>query len=190
MAATLTIRRMLPGEEPELTHLLTTSFSGDPLATFIAPDQTLRNKIHTGVFSTTIADPSHLIEVAVSPDTSIQGVAVWKRILEKEEEDTSPSSLPAAASAVFDWVAENSPPTPYWYLAFLASSQKGNGAGTALIRHRFAEIQKDAEVKTVALWTANRDNIGFYARFGFNVVASKEFEHGQACWFTNENALN
>jgi len=70
------------------------------------------------------------------------------------------------------------PEGDHWYLDTLATEPErmGEGLGGALLDHDLAQL--DAEGQSAALDTHTPENVAFYERRGFRVVASSEVPHG------------
>ena len=70
------------------------------------------------------------------------------------------------------------PEGDHWYLDTLATEPErmGEGLGGTLLDHDLAQL--DAEGQTAALDTHTPENVAFYERRGFRVVASSEVPHG------------
>ena len=70
------------------------------------------------------------------------------------------------------------PEGDHWYLDTLATEPErmGEGLGGRLLDHDLAQL--DAEGQTAALDTHTPENVAFYERRGFRVVASSEVPHG------------
>jgi len=70
------------------------------------------------------------------------------------------------------------PDGDHWYLDTLATepARMGEGLGGTLLDHDLAQL--DAAGETAALDTHTPENVAFYERRGFRVVASSEVPHG------------
>jgi ribosomal protein S18 acetylase RimI-like enzyme len=85
---------------------------------------------------------------------------------------TVPEPIQADAFAVFEAMERYHPLEPHWYLPLIGVDplHQGQGYGTALMQHALLPCDRD---KTLAfLETANRKNIPFYERYGFEVLGT------------------
>lgn len=75
-------------------------------------------------------------------------------------------------------LAEHTPRTPHWYLAELGTDPdvRGVGAGVGLLRHGLERA--DQQGAPVFLESSKVENLPFYARFGFRVLAEVPMPDG------------
>ncbi len=108
------------------------------------------------------------------------GVALWlppgvegeAEPLEAIIQESVPRERQADVGGLFERTESFRPTEPHWYLSLIGveSMQRGKGYGAALMRH--ALRQCDAAHLPAYLWSSNPQNISFYARHGFEVVAT------------------
>ncbi len=168
------IRPIAPGEQAEVAAVLTEAFHRDPLSERLHPDPDRRRASHLSFFSRLLGElqPDAIVDVTDECDA----VAIWRPPGSALHISAGPEASPPVA-ALFAAVAAAAPPQPFWYLAFLAARRSGAGGGSALVSHRLAAISGP-----VALWTGNKANLPFYARFGFAPVSEHHAEGVSAWW--------
>ena len=73
--------------------------------------------------------------------------------------------------AMWEWIAENFPEEPFWYLDHIAveAEQRGGGVGTALIQHGLAFADRDGV--PAFLETGRPGNVAYYERRGFRTIS-------------------
>ncbi len=74
------------------------------------------------------------------------------------------------------------PDEPHWYLASLGTlpERQGTGAGSALLRARLAEV--DREGVAAYLESSNEANLPLYQRFGFEVTKELRVDDAPPVW--------
>lgn len=74
------------------------------------------------------------------------------------------------------------PRRPHWYLAYIASAptHQRKGFGGKVLAP-MVELT-DAERLPIYLECSNRENIGFYVRHGFNIIAEVDLPDGHRVW--------
>ena len=102
--------------------------------------------------------------------------------------DRSMRSMLATAESrheeMWEWIADNFPREPFWYLDHLAveSEHRGGGLGAALIRHGLDFADRD-DVPAF-LETARPGNVAYYERRGFRTISDDDAPGGGPhIWF-------
>lgn len=152
-------------------------FEGDP-APWLVPDPSERRRIYHDYFRMIVRHAlSGAGEVYTSPDRN--AVAIWFPAL-----TGPPNTVPPAIDRRLDIICgpyarrfqelaekmEQAHPTePHLYLNYLAvgEGEQNKGWGTALLRHRLAEL--DQHGIAAYLEATNERNLGLYLRHGFEV---------------------
>jgi GNAT superfamily N-acetyltransferase len=133
---------------PDLAALLGRAFTDDPMLVWpFGADETERITAFFRAFDEQIADLGWLWEVGPG-----SGVAAWTPPGNDQvmmDIDRSMRSTLAAAEArhdeLWEWIADNFPREPFWYLDHLAveTEHRGTGLGAALIRHGLDFADRD-----------------------------------------------
>ncbi|KAJ3083704.1 hypothetical protein HDU99_007075 [Rhizoclosmatium hyalinum] len=185
------IRSVTTSDEDAAIQVLVTAFRNEPIASFITPDETARQARMLSRFQDIIKNRetnNMIVEVADTLDAA----AIWEykgleskapeveveHVAAKEE---PPSGLSAAAEEMRIKLFAAEPPRPFFYLAYIGTTKKGQGAGSALIRHQLNKLPKGE--KTV-LFTS--DGVEFYERFGFKVSTKVEVDGFSIFWMIRE----
>jgi GNAT superfamily N-acetyltransferase len=69
------------------------------------------------------------------------------------------------------------PSRPFWYLAGVGAVRRGEGIGSALLRHRLEQISGPAYLES-----SKKENIPLYERFGFELRDTLEIADGPELW--------
>jgi GNAT superfamily N-acetyltransferase len=172
---------------PDLAALLGRAFTDDPM--LVWPFGEDRTDLITDFFLTfdeQIADLGWLWEVGPGV-----GVAAWIPPGSDQvmmDIDRSMRSTLATAGArheeMWEWIADNFPREPFWYLDHLAvnARDRGTGLGAALIRHGLDFADRDGV--PAFLETARPRNVGYYERRGFRTISDDDAPGGGPhLWF-------
>jgi ribosomal protein S18 acetylase RimI-like enzyme len=108
------------------------------------------------------------------------GVALWlppgidaaAEPLEAIVEDSIAQERQAEVGALFERAEQYRPIEPHWYLSLIGveTTQRGNGHGSALMRHAL-RLCDEAHLPAY-VWSSNPQNISLYARHGFKVAGT------------------
>lgn len=101
----------------------------------------------------------------------------------QETADTFPADAVARLDAYEEKVHAFAPSDDHYYLGVLASdpSARGRGHGAAVIKPGL--VAADTEGLASFLETGTESNLGFYARFGFEVSDELDLADGTRVWF-------
>lgn len=166
-----------------LARVLGRAFQDDPVFCWLQPDPRKRRAALPGFFAA-LARHHFLagggVELAAS-EAGAGAAALWDppgRWVQAPREQIwmAPALVRAfrgrlgIARALGEEMKANHPEEPHWYLAMIGSDPRvrGAGFGNALLRSRLDRC--DAEGAPAYLESSNRDNIGYYNRFGFEVT--------------------
>ena len=69
------------------------------------------------------------------------------------------------------------PHEEYWYLAGVGAVRRGEGIGTAMLRHRLEQVSGPAYLES-----SKRENIALYERFGFELATALQLPDGPELW--------
>jgi GNAT superfamily N-acetyltransferase len=177
---------------PRLASMLGRAFSDDPM--FLWPFGSDATRTHAEAFF--LAFDERLAPLGWLWTTpALDGAAAWIPPGEDEammdiDRELRPSIAPLAPDggaryeAMWEWIASMLPSEPFWYLDHLAveADVRRSGLGTALIEHGTALAERDGVL--AFLETARPENVGYYERRGFQVVADEDVPGGGPhLWF-------
>jgi ribosomal protein S18 acetylase RimI-like enzyme len=174
------VRRVEHADADAVTDVLATAFLEDPVSTWLFPDRTVRERLHAPffrVFVDLVLEGGQIYTVG-----DFAGVTLWLAVdpaQPEEEGDLGPlfaeavGADNAARFAVLDAIMTKNHPhhEAHAYLPFVAvrPGRQSVGAGTALLRHRFAEL--DATGQSAYLEASSPRNEALYARLGFEAMS-------------------
>ncbi len=187
------VRPATSADVPAMGRALAAAFDGDPVWSWLASPRADWTTAATAWFTTYARyQVGHHAEVLVDPD--VRGCAVW---LPPERwrgtfGEGAALALPSARLFRGNLVRavrnlgsiEKAHPKepPHWYLALIGTdpAHQGEGVGGALIG---AITQRcDAEGLGAYLESSKEQNVPYYARHGFDVVAEIRMEDGPTMW--------
>jgi ribosomal protein S18 acetylase RimI-like enzyme len=164
-----------------LTGVLMRAFAEDPLAKWLAKDETG----HRILFEETVRFGLSAGEVLTTSES--QGAAIWfapgkytlgagglMRLIPKVAKAFGPWQMLPKVIAVNE-VGKRHPKEPHWYLFSFGVDPpwQGKGVGGALMRHQLEKISGPAYLET-----ALEKNVALYERFGFSVVEKVQVPRG------------
>jgi GNAT superfamily N-acetyltransferase len=174
------LRRAAAGDHARLAEVLVRAFWPDPFHRWLFPDEASRAARQKVFFERVLAIYGRYGAVLTTP--GLCGAALWD-----PPRDGGPSLAELAAFVfrvlpVFGLrslrIAQGMAPMtalhpdePHWYLAVLGTdpAEQRSGVGTALLRPVLARCDRDG---IAAYLEASRiENVPYYERFGFEVVA-------------------
>src|SRR3954470_11869951 len=176
------------GEEvPQLAAMLARAFHDDPVTAWFLRSEPRRPKYAARFFAWQLHRLLGQEQVHVADDGS--GAAVWALPGQWRESNWQAlrlfvslvpalfTHLPVAARGVEE-VERRHPPEPHLYLAVLGTDPpaQGRGIGTAVLRPGLELC--DREGLPAYLESSKETNVGFYARFGFRVIAEVRMPGG------------
>lgn len=183
----LRIRTASGDDRPELASMLVRSFGADPFHGWLFPDDEARPKRQRRLFERLLALYGRHGVVHTTEDRS--GVAMWDPPREGGPGLAELLGFVFGILPVFGWralaVAEGMAPLaglhpdePHWYLSVLGSdpSRQGRGVGTALLRPVLGRCDRDGVA--AYLESSRLENVAWYERFGFEVVAPLPMPRG------------
>jgi GNAT superfamily N-acetyltransferase len=176
-----------PARVPELAALLGRAFTDDPM--LVWPFGVERTEVITNfflVFDEQIATLGWLWEASAG-----LGVAAWippgsEQVMMDIDRSMRPTlaAMGSRHEDMWEWIADNFPREPFWYLDHLAvaTEHRGTGLGAALIRHGLAFADRDGV--PAFLETGRPENVGYYERRGFTTISDEDAPGGGPhIWF-------
>ena len=151
MSETIVVRTAGQSDVDAAARTLAEAFQHDPVMSWILPDPHRRALGLPRFFATMarhIFVPSGASEVALRPDGTVGGAALWTPPHTAQSSMSELRTLPGlwrafgrrvqAAKQVGDLLKKNHPTEPHWYLGMIgtAPDARGGGFGHALLRTR------------------------------------------------------
>jgi len=174
-------------DHPELAAMLVRSFQSDPFHGWLFPDDAVRSSKQRRLFERLLAIYGRHGVVHTTEDRS--GVAMWDPPREGGPGLAELAGFVFGVLPVFGWrafaVAEGMAPLaglhpdePHWYLSVLGSdpARQRSGVGSALLRPVLARCDRDG--LPACLESSRIENVPYYERFGFEVVAPLPMPRG------------
>jgi len=185
------IRPASPGDERPAAAVFARAFAGDPLYTWIFPDEAARARRLPRLFTTQLraAVRGHdEIDLMVDGDR-ILGCAVWSPPGAPRPTTGQQLAVLAAfplilgrrlpvALGSFNAVGRTRPKEPHWYLSTIGvdPSAQRTGVAKGLLQPRLARCDQDQV--PVGLVTGEQSNVRYYESFGFAVTSQVELPGG------------
>jgi ribosomal protein S18 acetylase RimI-like enzyme len=181
-------------EMAAVAELLSRSFATDPMLVWplIAEEDGARDRIRQmfALLDTPLAARGWIwrtgdLAGAMSLIPAGEDAVLWE--LDRTARPLIASLTPdggARYAAFWEWIASCYPDEPHWVIDQLAvdPARQGEGIGSALLR--FALARASAERLPLFLETARERNVGYYRRFGFEVVLDEVApDGGPRIWF-------
>lgn len=174
------VRNAEPDEFPHLAEVLVRAFWSDPFHRWLFPDEAQRPRRQRLLFERVLAIYDRHGVVYTTDEG--EGVALWDPPREGGPSLSELLSFVVRVLPVFGaraWqiaqgmapMASLHPPEPHWYLSILGTDperQRG-GVGSALLLPVLQEC--DEEGISAYLEASRVENVPYYERFGFEVVA-------------------
>jgi len=174
----------------ELARVLARSFHDDPVHRWLFSDPARMERRHADFFAHLLAYYMRTMLVLTTP--ALEGAALWEppraepRVLDQLRLTWRiAGALGWRALRVgvsFSELPRLHPPGPHWYLAVLGTDprRQGNGVGARLMRAVLARC--DAEGVPAYLEASREENVPYYRRFGFEVIAPYPLPGGPTVW--------
>jgi GNAT superfamily N-acetyltransferase len=181
-----------PGDRGAVIQMIVRAFSQDPLVRWFFPDDAAYERRASAFFGYLFDIRVVHGEIHVAGDCA--AASLWNRPgggMPKPEQDrlwatdVEPGAEPGeldrldAMEATVDAVR---PVGPHWYLGVLATDPSRRGAGLARAVLQPVLYRADADGIPALLETGTPENLPFYARFGFDVLAEARVSGGPPLW--------
>lgn len=183
------VRRAEPVDLPALTRMLVRAYMDDPVAIWICGHDGLRARTLAAMYSLRLRQTLPLDGIWTTPEHS--SAAVWlppscekpalrpdaallRCLLDPRMLVRAP--LLAAGLRSIDSLHPKEP--PHWYLSLLGTDPAAQGAGLGSAMLRPVLERADEDGVGAYLESSKPRNLGFYARFGFQVTGELQIPHG------------
>lgn len=193
MSSALPVRRAEPGDREAVVATIVRAFTEDPLVRWFFPDDTSYESRASAFFGYLFDIRVRHGEVHVAGDGA--STALWSPpggvTMDPAEQDRRWETQvmlggePAEIERIdlFDATVEDMrPPGHYWYLGVLATDPARRGAGFARAVLNPVLQRADDDRTPVFLETGTPENLPFYERFGFVVLAEDRVADGPQVW--------
>jgi ribosomal protein S18 acetylase RimI-like enzyme len=175
-----TVIAAAPEDAEPLADVLGRAFQDDPVSTWLIPDDQERIERQRAFLKVFLDGAMTSGQVHTTPDRT--AVALWVNVQPDEPQDDGMDELLGKALGPYyerfelldDQMAATHPQDrSHAYLEFIAVDPpcQEHGIGTALIRHRLAEL--DAMDMPAFLDASNARNVRLYERLGFRQLSSQ-----------------
>ena len=178
-----------------LAQALGRAFAGDPVMSWMLPDDARRSRVLPRLFATMTRH--HFLAGGAVEVASIAGevgaAALWDppgrwKQTAREQWQMMPGFALAMGRylrrgmVVSELMKYHHPEEPHWYLAVIGSDPdvRGAGFGQALMRSRLDRC--DAEGAPAYLESTSETNVPYYLRFGFEVTGEISITGGPTMW--------
>jgi ribosomal protein S18 acetylase RimI-like enzyme len=188
----------------EAVEILVRAFDEDPFFRFLAPGRAERAALVGEVMRANLEVAAELGLARGRVNGAVRGVCLWypPRAYPPPARATLRARGAAVARTLGRWVREGRarpraltralrvdalmkeahPEAPFYYLEVLGVDPRhhGRGHGGALMRAALAEADRDRRI--AVLETSKPANLGFYRRYGFEIVQATHLEGGPPVW--------
>ncbi len=181
-----TFARLRRGQLSDAAGVLARALFDDPYSEHFFPDERRREAALRSVERAVLADawPFHEVHGVFDDDDRLVGVTAWlppgahrqgfgRQLRQLPRLLSVAIRFPGAvgdAIRVADVERRSHVDVPHWWLVVVGvdPEHQGRGAGDALVEAFVERLERDR--KPGYLRTTNPENLGFYARFGFEVI--------------------
>jgi hypothetical protein len=181
----LEVRTATPADRADVVRVMAAAFDDDPVTRWLVP----RGRSLAPLFATHARwahDAPGSTDLALLDGEPV-GAAFWDppghRVPALRQFTSIPFYVRALRQNLGRGVAlENlmhkaRPDEEFWYLAGVGAVRRGEGIGTALLRHRLQGVSGPAYLES-----SKQENIPLYERFGFDLRESLRLPDGPALW--------
>jgi GNAT superfamily N-acetyltransferase len=179
------VRTATGRDRADVARVLATAFDDDPLARWLVPHpQSLRRLF--AAQARWIHGVPGCTDLALLDGEPV-GAALWDPPGHRVPTWRQLASLPFYVAAMGRGLGrgvslENAmhgarPSGTFWYLAGIGAVRRGEGIGSALLRHRLEQTSGSAYLES-----SKKENIPLYGRFGFELRETLELSDGPDLW--------
>jgi GNAT superfamily N-acetyltransferase len=181
-----------PGDRWAVVRTIVRAFTEDPLVRWFFPDDAAYERRASAFFGYLFDIRVVHGEIHVAGDCA--AASLWNRpdrsMPQPEQDrlwatDVAPGAEPGELDrldAMEEAVDAVRPAGPHWYLGVLATDPLRRGGGLARAVLQPVLERADADGFPALLETGARENLPFYARFGFDVLAEARVSGGPPLW--------
>jgi GNAT superfamily N-acetyltransferase len=185
-------RMAVAGDRRAVVHTIVRAFAEDPLVRWFFPDDAAYERRSSAFFGYLFDIRVGHGEIHVASDCA--AASLWNRPsggMPQPEQDRlwATDVVPAAEPGELDRLGAMDealdavrPAGPHWYLGVLATDPSRRGGGLARAVMQPVLERADADRIPALLETGTAENLPFYARFGFDVLAEARVSGGPPLW--------
>ncbi len=181
----LEVRAATRGDRADVVRVMASAFDDDPVTRWLVPVGRSLAPLFRAHVRTGNAAQQH-IDLALLEGEPV-GAAVWHEPGYRVPTWRQLASIPWYAVALGRHLQRGAtleglmhrarPQAELWYLAGVGAVHRGEGIGSALLRHRLDQITGPAYLES-----SKRENLALYERFGFELRESLQLPDGPELW--------
>jgi GNAT superfamily N-acetyltransferase len=181
----LEVRRATAADRPDVVRVMAAAFDDDPLTRWLLPEGRSLAPLFAAHTRWAHAAPG-ATDLALLDGEPV-GAAFWDPPGYRVSVARQVASLPAYARALGRHLGRGAaiesllhrarPDEEFWYLAGVGAVPRGEGIGSALLRHRLDAVRGAAYLES-----SKQENIPLYERFGFELRDPIQVPDGPELW--------
>jgi ribosomal protein S18 acetylase RimI-like enzyme len=181
----LEVRQATPADRRDVVRVMATAFDDDPVTRWLVPQHRSLEPLFAAHARWAHASPGGT-DLAVLDGEAV-GAAFWDPPGFRVSTMRQLASIPAYAWALRRRLPRGAtvegamhrarPHEEFWYLAGVGAVRRGEGIGSALLRHRLEAVQGAAYLES-----SKQENIPLYERFGFELRDPIRIAGGPELW--------
>jgi GNAT superfamily N-acetyltransferase len=181
----LEVRAAGTADRPDVVRVMAAAFDDDPVTRWMVPPGRSLVPLFRAHLRTANADQQH-VDLALLDGEPV-GAAVWQEPGYRVTAWRQLVALPWYARALGRNLSRGAtlesrmhrarPHEEFWYLAGVGAIRRGEGIGSALLRHRLDQVTGPAYLES-----SKQDNLALYERFGFQVRQPLRLPDGPELW--------
>jgi GNAT superfamily N-acetyltransferase len=181
----LEVRRATAADRRDVVRVLSAAFDDDPVTRWMVPPGRSLGPLFRAHLRTAAVTRQY-VDVALADGEPV-GAAIWHEPGYHLATWRQLASIPRYAVALRSNLQRGAtvesvmhkarPDEEFWYLAGVGACPRGQGIGSALLRHRLDRLSGAAYLES-----SKRQNIALYERFGFQLRDSLQLPGGPELW--------
>jgi GNAT superfamily N-acetyltransferase len=181
----LDVRAATRADRRDVVRVMAAAFDDDPVARWMVPPDRPLAPLFRAHLRSGNAEQQH-VDLAVADGEAV-GVAVWHEPRYHLATWRQLASIPWYAAALGRnlqrgvaleaTMHQARPHEEFWYLAGIGAVRRGDGIGSALLRHRLEQVTGAAYLES-----SKRENVALYERFGFALRNPLQIPDGPQLW--------
>jgi GNAT superfamily N-acetyltransferase len=181
----LEVRTATPADRRDVVRVMAAAFDDDPVARWLVPEGRSLSPLFAAHARWAHSAPS-CTDLALRDGEPV-GAAFWDPPGHRVPPLRQLASIPVYVRAlgarfgrgvvVENLMHQARPHEGFWYLAGVGAVHRGEGIGTALLRHRLEQVRGPAYLES-----SKRENIPLYQRFGFELRDPLRLPDGPELW--------